>query len=126
MIKKYKWKCRLLVINITTFSDQVYKYKKIYQKKIKEFHKRSIKFLTNKTKNKSYSIDLIGFDGQKKGTFKYLNFKKIFNIIDKMPISKSMALKKLSQLICLCIQITILRPQHKDWDLKIKKKLCLL
>ena len=96
MIKKYKWKCRLLVINTTTYSDPRYiNTKKIYQKKIKEFHKRSVKFLTNKTKNNSFSIDLVGFDGQRKGTFKFLNFKKIFEIIDKMPISKSMALKKI-------------------------------
>ena len=43
MIKKYKWKCRLLVINTTTYSDPRYiNTKKIYQKKIKEFHKKDI------------------------------------------------------------------------------------
>ena len=84
MIKKYKWKCRLLVINTTTYSDPRYiNTKKIYQKKIKEFHKRSIKFLTNKTKNKSYSIDLIGFDGQKRGLSNTLTLKKFLILLIK-------------------------------------------
>ena len=96
MIKKYKWKCRLLVVNTTTYTDPRYVHtKKIYQKKIKGFHKRSVKVLVNKTKKNSFSIDLIGFDGQRKGSFKYLNFKKIFDIIDKMPISKSLEKKKI-------------------------------
>ena len=96
MIKKYKWKCRLLVVNTTTYTDPRYiNTKKTYQKKIKEFHKRSVKILINKKRNNSFSIDLIGFDGQRKGSFKYLNYKKIFKIIDKMPISKSLEQKKI-------------------------------
>ena len=97
MIKKYKWKCRLLVVNTTTYTDPRYvNTKKIYQKKIKEFHKRSVKVLTNKTKNNNFSIDLIGFDGKRKGSFKQFNFKKILNIIDKMPISNSLEQKRIN------------------------------
>ena len=55
--KKYIWKCRLLVLNTPKYTNQEYKSSKdIYQKNIKEFHKRFIKLVTklDKTKKNIY------------------------------------------------------------------------
>ena len=88
MIEKYKWKCRILLIKTPNYKHPEYiKAKNLYQKKIKQFHKRFIK-LISKINKKQFSIDLIGFDGAKKETFKLIEYKKIFNIVDKMPMSK--------------------------------------
>ena len=86
MLKKYKWKCRLLVINTPNYKNSEYKKTKImYQKDIKKFHKRNIKLITIISKNQFY-IDFIGFDGQKKLTTKTLDVKKLFEIVDRMPM----------------------------------------
>ena len=46
-LDKYKWKCRLLVIYTPNYKNRVYlKTKEVYQKEIKDFHKRSIKLIT--------------------------------------------------------------------------------
>ena len=88
MIKKYKWKCRILVIKTPDYKSLKYKRaKKIYQKDIKKFHKRVIKLISKKVDN-NFSIELFGFDGIKKRSFKSFDSKKIFKIIDKMPMSK--------------------------------------
>ena len=40
-LEKYKWKSRILLVITPNFKDPLYqKVKKIYQSKIKEFHKR--------------------------------------------------------------------------------------
>ena len=53
MIKKYKWKCRLLVIKTPDYKSLKYKRaKKLYQKDIKKFHKRMIKLISKKVDNK--------------------------------------------------------------------------
>ena len=88
MIKKYKWKCRILLIKTPNYKHPQYiKTKYLYQKEIKQFHKRVIKLISKITKNQ-FSIDLIGFDGNKKETFKSLECRKLFKIVDKMPMSK--------------------------------------
>ncbi len=88
MIERYKWKCRILLIKTPNYKHPEYiKAKNLYQKKIKQFHKRFIK-LISKNNKKQFSIDLIGFDGTKKKTFKSIECKKIFKIVDKMPMSK--------------------------------------
>ena len=70
MIKKYKWKCRVLLVKTPDFKNSKYKKaKELYQKNIKYFHKRIIKLVSKKT-DKDFSIELYGFDGTKKQTFK--------------------------------------------------------
>ncbi len=88
MIKKYKWKSRILLIKTPNYKHPQYiKTKYLYQKEIKQFHKRVIKLISKITKNQ-FSIDFIGFDGNKKETFKSLDCRKLFKIVDKMPMSK--------------------------------------
>ena len=88
MIKKYKWKCRVLLVKTPDFKNFKYKkVKELYQKDIKHFHKRIIKLVTKKI-GKSFIIELYGLDGTKKQTFKDFNSKKIFKIIDQMPMAK--------------------------------------
>lgn len=89
--KKYIWKCRLLVLDTPNYTNQKYKNSKdIYQKHIKEFHKRFIKLVTRLDKSKNFSISLIGFDGTEKAKIDTINLKKIFTLIDKMPKNKMM------------------------------------
>ena len=98
MIKKYKWKCRILVIKTPDYKSLKYKRaKKIYHKDIKKFHKRIIKLISKKVDN-NFSIELFGFDGIKKRSFKSFDSKKIFKIIDKMPMSKVLKNKKIKPL----------------------------
>ena len=89
MIKKYKWKCRVLLVKTPNFNHSSYlETKNIYQKQIKNFHKRTIKLIT-KIEKKSFSINLIGLDGKNKIVMKKLNAEKLFKIVDKMPLSKN-------------------------------------
>ena len=98
MIKKYKWKSRVLVIKTPDYKSLKYKRaKKIYQKDIKKFHKRVIKLISKKVDN-NFSIELLGFDGIKKKSFKSFDSKKIFKIVDKMPLSKVLKNKKIKPL----------------------------
>ena len=73
------------------------KAKELYQKNIKKFHKRVIKLISKKIDN-NFSIELFGFDGIKKKSFKSFDSKKIFKIIDKMPMSKVLKNKKIKPL----------------------------
>ena len=58
--KKYIWKCRLLVLNTPNYTNREYKNSKdVYQKHIKEFHKRFIKLVTKLDKAKKFSVSLI-------------------------------------------------------------------
>lgn len=98
MIEKYKWKCRILLVKTTNYKNSDYlKTKKLYQKEIKKFHKRIVKLYT-KNGADIFSIDLIGFDGKKKASYKSLNCKKIFKLIDKMPISENQKYKNIKPL----------------------------
>ena len=98
MVKKYKWKCRVLLVKTPNYKNFEYqRAKKFYQKDIKKFHKRVIKLISKKTTN-SFSIDLFGFDGVKKETFKVFNSRKIFTTVDKMPMSKVLKNKKIKPL----------------------------
>jgi len=94
MIKKYKWKSRILLIKTPSYKDSEYlKTKKIYQKEIKNFHKRTIKSITELVK-KDFSIILIDFDGKKIMISKKLNVKKLFKILDKSKFPKNLFDKK--------------------------------
>ena len=98
MIKKYRWKCRVLLVKTPDYKNQNYKKaKELYQKDIKHFHKRIIKLLTKKI-GKNFIIELYGFDGTKKKSFVNFNSKKIFKIIDQMPMSKVLKDKKIKPL----------------------------
>ena len=73
------------------------KAKELYQKNIKKFHKRVIKLISKKIDN-NFSIELFGFDGIKKKSFKSFDSKKIFKIVDKIPMSKVLKNKKIKPL----------------------------
>ena len=88
-LKKYKWKSRILLVITPNFKDKSYqKVKKIYQSKIKQFHKRYVKLICKTNKNKTFSVNLIGFDGKIKKVMNDINYKLVFQIIDKMPLGK--------------------------------------
>lgn len=90
MTSKYKWKYRLLLVETPNYINENYKNaKNIYEENIKEFHKRYVKFLTKRNKDLTFSIKLIGFDGTEKKKFTKINIKNLFNVIDKMPMSKN-------------------------------------
>ena len=87
--EKYKWKSRILFVITPNFKDKSYqKVKKIYQSKIKQFHKRYVKLICKTNKNKTFSVNLIGFDGKIKKVMNDINHKLVFQIIDKMPLGK--------------------------------------
>ena len=97
-MKKYRWKCRVLLIKTPNYKNLKYKKaKKLYQTNIKQFHKRVVKLISKKTSN-NFSMELFGFDGIKKRTFKNFDSRKIFKTIDKMPISKVLKNKKIKPL----------------------------
>ena len=97
-MKKYRWKCRVLLVKTPDYKNLRYKkVKDLYQKDIKHFHKRIIKLVSKKT-GKDFSIELFGFDGKKKQTFKNFDSQKIFKTIDQMPISKILQDKKIKPL----------------------------
>ena len=97
-MKKYRWKCRVLLVKTPNYKNLKYKKaKKLYQTNIKQFHKRVVKLISKKTSN-NFSIELFGFDGTKKQTFQNFNSRKIFKIIDKMPMSKVLKNKKIKPL----------------------------
>ena len=88
-LEKYKWKSRILLVSMPNYKARIYlEAKKIYQDKIKDFHKRFVKLICKINKQEKSSIDLIGFDGKSKKRMNKLNYKTIFKIIDKMPLSK--------------------------------------
>jgi len=89
MIKKLKWKCRVLLIKTPNYKHLEYlRVKKIYQLRIKNFHKRTIKLISIIKKGK-FSIDFIDFDGRKKLCFKKLNYNRLFNFVDQLSLPKS-------------------------------------
>ena len=97
-MKKYRWKCRVLLVKTPDYKNLKYKKaKKLYQSNIKQFHKRVIKMISKKTSN-NFSIELFGFDGTKKQTFQNFDSRKIFKITDKMPMSKVLKNKKIKLL----------------------------
>ena len=98
MMKKYRWKCRVLLVKTPDYKNHKYrKAKEFYQKDIKHFHKRIIKLVSKKT-GKDFLIELFGFDGLKKQTFRSFNSRKIFKIIDRTPIAKILKDKKIKPL----------------------------
>ena len=98
MIKKYKWKCRILLVKTPNYNHFEYKkVKKLYQSKIKKFHKRYIKVIYKIVKAR-FSIDLIDFDGVKKTTYKTFDPQKIFKKIDKVSLSQVLTNKRIKPL----------------------------
>ena len=98
MMKKYRWKCRVLLVKTPDYKNQKYKKaKELYQTNIKQFHKRVVKLIFKKTSN-SFSIELFGFDGTKNQTFQNFDSQKIFKIIDQIPMSTILKDKKIKPL----------------------------
>ena len=88
-LSKYKWKCRILLLNTTCYRDKNYKIsKELYQKHIKDFHKRHVKLMSHRRKSLNFSVKLIGYDGTLKKEFSTLDPQKIFDLIDSMPMSR--------------------------------------
>ena len=88
-LTKYKWKCRVLLLSTTCYRDSNYKKsKELYQKHIKEFHKRHVKLMSCRKKGLKFSIKLIGYDGTLKKEYLTLEPHNIFDLIDAMPMSK--------------------------------------
>ena len=98
-LTKYKWKCRILLINTTCYRDSKYKKcKKLYQEYIKDFHKRHVKLISHRKKGCIFSIKLIGYDGTLKNESDTLVPKHIFALIDSMPMSKELKSGKIRPL----------------------------
>ena len=98
-LTKYKWKCRILLLNTTCYRDSNYKRsKELYQEYIKEFHKRHVKLMSNRKKGLSFSIKLIGYDGTLKKEFDTLVPEDIFELIDSMPMSNKSKSNKIEPL----------------------------
>ena len=87
-LEKYKWKSRILFVSTPNYKEKKYlNVKKIYQEKIKEFHKRYIKLICKTDKKNNFSIDLIEFNGESKKKLDKLDYKVVFKTFNKMPIS---------------------------------------
>ena len=98
-LTKYKWKCRILLLNTTCYRDINYKRsRELYQEYIKEFHKRHVKLISNRKKGLRFSIKLIGYDGTLKNEFDTLVPKDIFELIDSMPMSNELKSGKIQPL----------------------------
>ena len=98
-LTKYKWKCRILLLDTTCYRDSDYiSSKKLYQDNIKDFHKRHVKLMSNRKKGLKFSIKLIGYDGTLKNEFDTLVPKDIFEVIDSMPMSKELKSNKIQPL----------------------------
>ena len=118
-LEKYKWKSRILFVSTPNYKEKKYlNVKKIYQEKIKEFHKRYIKLICKTDKKNNFSIDLIEFNGESKKKLDKLDYKVVFKTFNKMPLSNKIKPINLSY-----FQIIILKQPLKVWDIKIKKKL---
>lgn len=90
-LSKYQWKYRLILVKTPSYKHPDYiKTKEIYDQNIQEFHKRYIKLLSHRKKEFDFKISLIGFDGESKKTYQKLEPKKIFSLVDKMPMGKLM------------------------------------
>ena len=56
-LEKYKWKSRILLVSTPSYKDRIYlEAKKIYQDKIKEFHKRYVKLICKINKKKKHLL----------------------------------------------------------------------
>ena len=87
MLKKYKYKLRILYVRTPSYQDKNYiKTKEKFEKNLKRFHKRYVKMLTKVDKNKDFKIKLVGFDGKVKKTYDKLSVTKVFQDIEKMPM----------------------------------------
>jgi hypothetical protein len=86
-IHKYQWKARLLLVETPNYTNDTYKKTKAdYQKHIKDYHKRYIKLITQRSP--TFKIKLIGLDGTIKKEYTFLNTKDIMKTVDSMPIQK--------------------------------------
>ena len=61
-LEKYKWKSRILLVSMPNYKARIYlEAKKIYQDKIKDFHKRYVKLICkiNKKENLPSKICIV-------------------------------------------------------------------
>tara|TARA_E500000178_G_C16992439_1_gene741522 strand:+ start:1105 stop:1629 length:525 start_codon:yes stop_codon:yes gene_type:complete len=90
-MNKYVWKNRVLLVKTSNYTNKWYKnIKQVYQDNIKEFHKRYLKLVIKRNKTYDNSIELIGFDGKIKKTYKNINVSSIISTIDAMPLGTLM------------------------------------
>ena len=87
MLKKYKYKLRVLLIRTPDYKNKDYlKTKEKYEKNMKIIHKHYIKMLTKIEKNKKFKIYLFGFDGKLKKTYSKLSVRTLISDVKKMPL----------------------------------------
>ena len=87
MLKKYKYKLRILLVITPDYKNKEYlNTKKKYERSMKSFHKRYIKMITKLNKDNKFKIKLYGFDGKLKKLYSKLSVSKLFSDIDKMPM----------------------------------------
>ena len=56
-LSKYKWKCRILILNTTCYQDKEYiKSRNLYYKHINDFKIRNVKLLSNRKKGLKFSV----------------------------------------------------------------------
>ena len=64
---KYKWKSRILLVSTPNYKDRIYlEAKKIYQDKIKDFHKRYVKLICKIDKTEGITYPIPGNDDSTK------------------------------------------------------------
>ena len=88
---------RELRIETPSYKNKQYiKARDIYNNNEEEFHNRHVKKKTIRSKDLTFKIKVIGFDGKVKYTSNRMNKSKILKLIDDMPMSKSIKPKNLS------------------------------
>ena len=98
-LTKYKWKCRILLLSTNCYRDNNYKTsKELYQKHIKEFHKRHVKLMSNRMKGLKFSVKIIDFDGTLKKEYLTLEPQNIFDLLDSMQMSNKTYKERLKPL----------------------------
>lgn len=78
---------RVILVNTPSYYNEKYldaKYK--FQYNFDDFDKRFVVFKSNRNKNLSFSVALIGFDGKLKKIYRNFSKNQILNDIDKMPM----------------------------------------
>ena len=86
-LKKYKNRFRIIVLHTDSYNNKDYnESKKKFKKNIIKFHQKYVKLITYRKSSNKFKIELYGFDGKKKHTYKKLSVSNIIKDIKKMPM----------------------------------------
>tara|TARA_B100001287_G_C22466785_1_gene427717 strand:+ start:157 stop:672 length:516 start_codon:yes stop_codon:yes gene_type:complete len=84
-----------MIINTSSYKDKNYiKAKYFYEKHIVKFHKRYIKLLTDRKKDKDFSIKIIDFDGSINKIYYEINYSIIKDIFQRFNLKDQQKLLK--------------------------------